>query len=139
MANDEAMLNAFRLGQDIHAATAAAIYNVPLAEVTHDQRRRAKSINFGLIYGMSAFGLTRGTDLTLAESQTFIEAYFKQFPGVKKYLDGIRKEAAHTGYVETLLGRRRYFPNLKSGSNQPCAAGRNAKPLTLPSRGRLLI
>jgi DNA polymerase I len=135
MANDEAMLNAFHLGQDIHAATAAAIYNVPLAEVTHAQRRRAKSINFGLIYGMSAFGLTRGTDLTLAESQTFIEAYFKQFPGVKKYLDGIRKEAARTGYVETLLGRRRYFPNLKSGSNAAMRGREEREAINAPIQG----
>ena len=135
MANDEAMLNAFRLGQDIHAATAAAIYNVPLAEVTHDQRRRAKSINFGLIYGMSPFGLTRATDLTLAESQNFVEAYFKQFPGVKKYLDGIRKEVTHTGYVETLLGRRRYFPNLKSGTNMAIRSREEREAINAPIQG----
>ena len=118
MAGDEAMLNAFRAGQDIHATTAAAIYWVPLKAVTKEMRRHSKAINFGLIYGMSAFGLTRSTELTLSESQDFVKAYFKQFPGVKIYLDGIRKEAARTGYVETMLGRRRYFPNLKSGLNQ---------------------
>jgi len=113
MAQDQAMLEAFRAGQDIHAATAAAIYNVPLAEVTKEMRRHAKAINFGLIYGMSAFGLTRSTELTLAEADEFVKAYFTQFPGVKIYLDGIRKQAARDGYVETLLGRRRYFPALQ--------------------------
>jgi DNA polymerase-1 len=114
MAGDEAMLNAFRAGQDIHATTAAAIYGLPLEQVSKEQRRHAKAINFGLIYGMSAFGLTRTTELTLAESEDFVVAYFRQFPGVKRYLDGIRHEAAQKGYVETLLGRRRYFPALKS-------------------------
>ncbi len=117
MAKDEGMLTAFRQGQDIHATTAAAIYSVPLEAVTKEQRRHAKAINFGLIYGMSAFGLTRSTELTLAESQDFVSAYFKQFPGVKQYLDGIRKIAAEQGYVETLLGRRRYFPMLKNPTN----------------------
>ncbi len=114
MADDQAMLAAFRAGQDIHATTAAAVYGVPLEAVTKDQRRRAKGINFGLIYGMSAFGLTRTTDLTLADAEDFVEAYFRQFPGVKGYLDGIRRLAAEQGYVETLLGRRRYFPGLKT-------------------------
>jgi DNA polymerase-1 len=117
MAEDEGMLTAFHQGQDIHATTAAAIYSVSLEAVTKEQRRHAKAINFGLIYGMSAFGLTRSTELTLAESQDFVEAYFKQFPGVKRYLDGIRKIAAEQGYVETLLGRRRYFPMLKNPTN----------------------
>jgi DNA polymerase I len=117
MSNDQAMLEAFRAGQDIHAATAAAIYGVPIATVTKDQRRRAKGINFGLIYGMSAFGLTRYTDLTLAESEDFMEAYFKQFPGVKSYLDEMRHLATEQGYVETLAGRRRYFPGLKNQRN----------------------
>ena len=135
MANDEAMLNAFRLGQDIHAATAAAIYNVPLKEVTKEQRRHAKAINFGLIYGMSAFGLTRSTDLTLAQSQDFVDAYFKQFPGVKKYLDGIRRSARETGYVETLLGRRRYFPALKSTLNQTLRNREEREAINAPIQG----
>ena len=135
MAGDEAMLNAFRAGQDIHATTAAAIYGVPLESVTREMRRHSKAINFGLIYGMSAFGLTRSTELTLAESQDFVEAYFKQFPGVKKYLDGIRKEAARTGYVETLLGRRRYFPNLKSGLNHVMKNREEREAINSPIQG----
>ncbi len=135
MANDEAMLNAFRAGQDIHATTAAAIYNVPLASVTSEQRRHAKAINFGLVYGMSAFGLTRSTDLTLAESQDFVQAYYKQFPGVKKYLDGIRKDAARNGFVETMLGRRRYFPNLKSGTNPALKSREEREAINAPIQG----
>jgi DNA polymerase-1 len=135
MAGDEAMLNAFRAGQDIHAATAAAIYNVPLKEVTKEMRRHSKAINFGLIYGMSAFGLTRTTDLTLSESQDFVTAYFKQFPGVKKYLDGIRKETARSGYVETMLGRRRYFPNLKNGLNQVMKNREEREAINAPIQG----
>jgi DNA polymerase-1 len=135
MAGDQAMLNAFRAGQDIHATTAAAIYGVPLEKVTKEMRRHSKAINFGLIYGMSAFGLTRTTDLTLAESQDFVEAYFKQFPGVKKYLDGIRKEATQNGYVETMLGRRRYFPNLKGSVNQVVRAREEREAINAPIQG----
>jgi DNA polymerase-1 len=114
MAQDKTMIAAFNAGQDIHATTAAGIYGVPLEKVTKEMRRAAKAVNFGLIYGMSAFGLTRSTDLTLAESEDFVAAYFAKFPGVKRYLDGIRHLAAEQGYVETLLGRRRYFPALKN-------------------------
>lgn len=114
VSGDETMLEAFRQGQDIHAATAAAIYDIPLTQVNKDQRRHAKAINFGLIYGMSAFGLTRSSGLTLGESENFVKAYFEQFPGVKKYLDGTRRQATEQGYVETLSGRRRYFPLLQS-------------------------
>ena len=135
MADDEAMLNAFRAGQDIHATTAAAIYGVPLAAVTKEQRRHAKAINFGLIYGMSAFGLTRSTELTLSESQDFVEAYFKQFPGVKNYLDGIRRSARETGYVETLLGRRRYFPALKGTLNQALRNREEREAINAPIQG----
>ncbi len=116
MAEDEAMLRAFRAGEDIHAATAAAIFNTPIDAVNKDMRRLGKGINFGLVYGMSPFGLSRNSGLTLAEAEDFVKAYFKQFPGVKRYLDGIRRLAAEQGYVETLLGRRRYFPNLRNPS-----------------------
>jgi len=135
MAEDEAMLAAFRAGQDIHAATAAAINGIELEDVTKDQRRRAKAINFGLIYGMSAFGLSRGTDLTLAEAENFVKAYFEQFPGVKRYLDGTRKLAAQQGYVETLLGRRRYFPNLKNPTNQALRAREEREAINSPVQG----
>jgi DNA polymerase I len=135
MANDEAMIAAFRAGQDIHAATAAAIYGVPLEAVTKEQRRHAKAINFGLIYGMSAFGLTRTTELTLAESEDFVKAYFRQFPGVKKYLDEIRKDVKQTGYVETMLGRRRYFPLLKAQSNPALRNREEREAINAPIQG----
>jgi DNA polymerase I len=135
MANDEAMLRAFLAGQDIHAATAAAIYGIPLETVSKDQRRRAKGINFGLIYGMSAFGLTRYTDLTLAESEDFMEAYFKQFPGVKYYLDNMRLLATEQGYVETLLGRRRYFPGLKNQRNYNIRNREEREAINAPIQG----
>jgi DNA polymerase-1 len=135
MANDQAMLAAFRAGQDIHAATAAAIQGIPIESVTKDQRRRAKAINFGLIYGMSAFGLTRQTDLTLAESENFMEAYFQQFPGVKGYLDGMRRKATEQGYVETLLGRRRYFPGLKEQRNPSTRGREEREAINAPIQG----
>ncbi len=135
MAQDAAMLQAFREGQDIHAATAAAIYDVPLAEVTKEQRRHAKAINFGLIYGMSAFGLSRSTDLTLAEAENFVKDYFEHFPGVKKYLDNIRVLAARQGYVETMLGRRRYFPNLAHPANIQVRNREEREAINAPIQG----
>ena len=135
MAGDKAMLDAFREGQDIHATTAAAIYDIPLEEVTKDQRRHAKAINFGLIYGMSAFGLTRSTDLTLAEAENFVKDYFEHFPGVKKYLDNIRVTAARQGYVETMLGRRRYFPNLANPVNQMMRNREEREAINAPIQG----
>lgn len=135
MADDQAMLETFQAGQDIHAATAAAIYGVPLRAVTKEQRRRAKGINFGLIYGISAFGLMRYTDLTLAESEDFMEAYFHQFPGVKGYLDGIRRLATEQGYVETLLGRRRYFPGLKTHSDRNVRNREEREAINAPVQG----
>lgn len=135
MAGDEAMLNAFRAGQDIHAATAAAIYGIPLEAVTREQRRHAKAINFGLIYGMSAYGLTRSTDLTLAESEEFVRAYFRQFPAVRQYLDGLRRQAREQGYVETLLGRRRYFPGLKNPLNQTARQREEREAINAPIQG----
>jgi DNA polymerase-1 len=135
MAHDENMLAAFQAGQDIHATTAAAIYSIPLEEVSKEMRRHAKAINFGLIYGMSVFGLTRSTDLTLAEAEDFVAAYFKHFQGVKKYLDGIRQSAARDGYVETLLGRRRYFPALKSQLNHNLKNREEREAINAPIQG----
>lgn len=135
MSGDAAMIAAFQAGQDIHAATAAAIYGIPLEQVSKEQRRHAKAINFGLIYGMSAFGLSRSTDLTLAEAERFVKAYFERFPGVKEYLDGIRRLAARQGYVETLLGRRRYFPNLQSNANPALRAREEREAINAPIQG----
>ena len=135
MSKDEAMLAAFRAGQDIHATTAAAIYHVPLEKVTKDMRRHAKAINFGLIYGMSTFGLSRTTDLTLGESENFVKAYFESFPGVKKYMDNLRKTATRQGYVETLSGRRRYFPNLATTTNANVRNREEREAINAPIQG----
>lgn len=135
MSQDQAMLAAFRAGQDIHAATAAAIYRIPIEEVTKEQRRHAKAINFGLIYGMSAFGLTRTTDLTLAEAEDFVTAYFEQFPNVKTFLDQLKKLASEQGYVETLSGRRRYFPNLRTTTNNNIRNREEREAINAPIQG----
>jgi DNA polymerase I len=135
MSQDQAMLDAFRAGQDIHATTAAAVHGIDLAEITPEMRRHAKAINFGLIYGMSAYGLTNATDLTLSEAENFIETYFKKFPGVKQYLDGIRETAADQGYVETLLGRRRYFPNLERGASHNVRQREEREAINAPIQG----
>ncbi len=135
MAQDEAMIKAFNAGQDIHATTAAAIFGVELEEVSKSQRRQAKAINFGLIYGMSSYGLTRTTDLTLAEAEDFIEAYFERFPGVKQYLDSMPQLAKDQGYVETMLGRRRYFPRLQSTSNYNALRQEGRGAINAPIQG----
>jgi DNA polymerase-1 len=103
--------------------------------VDKDQRRHAKAVNFGLIYGMSPFGLTRYTDLTLAEAENFVRAYFNQFPGVKSYLDGMRRLAAEQGYVETLLGRRRYFPALKMLTDRNQRGREEREAINAPIQG----
>jgi len=135
MAQDEAMLAAFRANEDIHATTAGAIYGVSPEAVTREMRRHAKAINFGLIYGMSAFGLTRSTELTLAEAEGFVQTYFEKFPGIKKYLEGIKKQAASQGYVETLLGRRRYFPALQSKQNAMIKNREEREAINAPIQG----
>ncbi len=135
MAGDQAMLKAFREGQDIHTATAAAIQGIPMNEVTDQQRRDAKATNFGLIYGMSAYGLTQSTDLTLAEAETFVETYFERFPGIRDYLDKIKEQAKNKGYVETLLGRKRYFPGLASTTNYNLRRREEREAINAPIQG----
>jgi DNA polymerase-1 len=135
MSGDETMLAAFNAGQDIHAATAAAIFEIPIDQVSKDQRNKAKGVNFGLIYGMSAFGLSRFVDITLAEAEDFVAAYFEQFPGVKNYLDNMKTQAAESGYVETLLGRRRYFPGLKNQTNRNIRNREEREAINAPIQG----
>ena len=114
ISQDETLLEAFREDQDIHTATAAAIYSIPVEKVSKNQRRFAKTINFGLIYGMGAFRLARETGLTLGEAESYVKKYFAQFPGIERYLESTRQKARTDGYVETLFGRRRYFPVLRT-------------------------
>ncbi|KPL23671.1 MAG: hypothetical protein AMJ93_04160 [Anaerolineae bacterium SM23_84] len=116
ISGDENLLAAFRRGEDIHASTAASILGVPLDQVTADMRRLAKTINFGLIYGMSDWGLAARTELSREQAAEFISKYFAQFPRVQGYLARTKQQAQEQGYVETLLGRKRYFPELQSGS-----------------------
>lgn len=106
LSGDEGLLDAFRHGEDVHRATAAEVFGVSIAEVTPDQRRNAKAINFGLIYGMSAFGLGRQLGIGRNEAQGYVDMYFARYPGVKAYMENTRKRAAEQGYVETLFGRR---------------------------------
>jgi DNA polymerase-1 len=114
VSDDAALKQAFMEDQDIHATTAATVHGIPLDQVTRAQRSFAKAVNFGLLYGMGAFRLARDSNLTLAESEDFIKAYFERFPGVRRYLDETRELAKQQGYLETLLKRRRYFPALQS-------------------------
>jgi DNA polymerase-1 len=106
LSGDEGLLNAFRHGEDVHRATAAEVFGVPIDEVSSDQRRNAKAINFGLIYGMSAFGLAKQLGIGRGEAQGYVEMYFARYPGVKRYMESTRQQAAQNGYVETLFGRR---------------------------------
>ena len=111
---DAGLLQAFSLGEDIHRATAAEVFGVEVAQVTTDLRRSAKAINFGLIYGMSAFGLAQQLGIARNQAQSYIDLYFARYPGVKQYMDTIRALAHEQGYVETLFGRRLYLPEIKS-------------------------
>lgn len=135
MSQDEAMLNAFRSGQDIHAATAAAIYRIPIEDVTKEMRRHAKAINFGLMYGMSAFGLSKSANLTTAEATIFVKTYFEQFPKVKAFLDGLKVQAAEQGYVSTIAGRKRYFPLLKTEMNFNIRSREEREAINAPVQG----
>ena len=111
---DKSLLKAFAEGKDIHRATAAEVFNLQLDEVENEQRRAAKAINFGLIYGMSAFGLAKQLNITRYEAQDYVDLYFERYPGVKDYMDSTREKAHEQGYVETLYGRRLYLPEINS-------------------------
>jgi DNA polymerase-1 len=114
LSGDAGLLQAFKEGQDVHRATASEVFDVDLAEVSGDQRRKAKAINFGLIYGMSAFGLAKQLHLGRGEAQQYIERYFERYPGVRDYMDRTRALAKEQGYVETLFGRRLYLPEINA-------------------------
>ncbi len=114
LSGDAGLLKAFSAGEDIHKATAAEVFGVALEDVTTDLRRSAKAINFGLIYGMSAFGLAQQLGIDNSRAKSYIDLYFARYPGVKNYMDNIRAQAHEQGYVETLLGRRLYLPEIKS-------------------------
>ena len=123
VSRDPGLLDAFHNNEDIHAATATAVYDVPIAEVSADMRRVAKIMNFGVLYGLSAFGISRQTDLSPDDGASFIETYFGKYPGIRSYVDSVKAQVKAQGYVETLLGRRRYIPEIRSSNYNVRAAG----------------
>jgi DNA polymerase-1 len=118
LSGDEGLLAAFADDQDIHQATAAEVFGAALDDVTPDQRRSAKAINFGLMYGMSAFGLAKQLDISRGEAQEYVDLYFERYPGVKRFMDDVRESARERGYVETVFGRRLYLPEINSRNGQ---------------------
>ncbi|PRB82861.1 DNA polymerase I [Pseudomonas sp. MYb185] len=134
LAQDEGLLEAFRQGLDVHRATAAEVFDVALDEVSSDQRRSAKAINFGLIYGMSAFGLAKQIGVDRKQSQAYIDRYFTRYPGVLRYMEDTRAQAAEQGFVETLFGRRLYLPEIHS-KNQAMRKGAERTAINAPMQG----
>jgi DNA polymerase-1 len=118
LSHDEGLISAFEAGEDIHRATAAEVFGVKNGKVSDEQRRRAKAVNFGLIYGMSAFGLARQLGIGRGEAQKYVDTYFARYPGVKSFMDETRERARDRGYVETVFGRRLYLPEIKSRNAQ---------------------
>jgi DNA polymerase-1 len=116
IAGDVAMQAAFRDGEDVHAVTASQVFRVPLAEVTSQMRSRAKAVNFGIVYGISAFSLADDIRVPQKEAQSYIDAYLAHYEGVRTYMERIKEEAREQGYVTTLFGRRRYLPELRSSN-----------------------
>ena len=114
LAKDEAMISAFKNGEDIHKATAAKVFEVPPEEVSREQRSNAKTVNFGIVYGVSAFGLSQQTDMSRKEAKAAIDGYFRTYPGIKEYMDKQVSIARDKGYVETITGRRRYLKDIES-------------------------
>lgn len=134
LSGDKGLLTAFEQGKDIHRATAAEVFGLQLESVTSEQRRSAKAINFGLIYGMSAFGLSRQLGIPRGEAQRYMDLYFERYPGVLDYMERTRKQASELGYVETLLGRRLYLPDIKS-SNGARRKGAERAAINAPMQG----
>jgi DNA polymerase-1 len=118
LSEDSKLLSAFGANEDIHKATAAEVFNLPIEDIESEQRRRAKAVNFGLIYGMQAYGLAKQLGIERREAQTYIDTYFARYPGVKNYMDAMRELAKQQGYVETLFGRRLAIPDIKSRNHQ---------------------
>lgn len=134
LSRDPALLNAFAQGKDIHRATAAEVFGVALEQVSSEQRRRAKAVNFGLIYGMSAFGLARQLGISRSEAQQYVDLYFERFPGVLDYMERTRTQAHEQGYVETLFGRRLYLPEINA-KNMARKKGAERAAINAPMQG----
>ena len=134
ISGDEGLTRAFAAGLDVHRATASEVFNVPVSDVSSEQRRYAKTINFGLIYGMGAFGLSQSLGIEQKAAKDYIERYFARFAGVKRYMDETKALAAQRGYVETFFGRRIYLPEIKGGSG-PRRAGAERQAINAPMQG----
>ncbi|MEW5863206.1 MAG: DNA polymerase I [Pseudomonadota bacterium] len=134
LSGDEGLRHAFAHGHDVHRATAAEVFGVPLERVTEEERRTAKVINFGLIYGMSSFGLAQNLGIERATAQAYIDSYFARYPGVKRFMDATREQARAQGYVETVFGRRLWLPEIRSGSPARRAAAERAA-INAPMQG----
>ncbi len=134
ISGDEGLTRAFAQGLDVHRATVSEVFNTPLSEVTSEQRRYAKTINFGLIYGMGAFGLSQSLGIEQKAAKDYIERYFARFAGVKRYMDATKASAAELGYVQTFFGRRIYLPEIKGGSG-PRRAGAERQAINAPMQG----
>ncbi len=134
ISEDEALVKAFAEGMDVHRATAAEVFGISPEEVSSEQRRYAKVINFGLIYGMSAFGLARSLSIDNTAAKNYIERYFQRYPGVKRYMDETRESARENGYVETVFGRRLYLPEIRS-PNGPRRSGAERQAINAPMQG----
>jgi DNA polymerase-1 len=134
LSGDKGLLDAFAAGEDIHRATAAEVFGAAPAEVTSEQRRYAKVINFGLIYGMSAFGLARQLGLERGAAQSYIDRYFARYPGVANYMESTRLQARDKGYVETVFGRRLWLPEIKSAAQAKRQAAERAA-INAPMQG----
>jgi len=134
LSNDESLLQAFATGQDVHRATAAEVFGVSVEQVSSEQRRYAKVINFGLIYGMSAFGLARNLGIDNTAARNYIDRYFQRYPGVKRYMDETKAHAKDMGYVETVFGRRLVLPEFNS-PNGPRRAGAERAAINAPMQG----
>ncbi len=134
MSQDETLLTAFNEGQDIHSATAADVFGVDLKDVTSDMRRVAKTVNFGIMYGMQAFGLSRDTGMSRDEAQQFIDRYMSRLPGVREFLERTKQQAANQGYVQSMFGRRRYLPEITS-SNFNIRLGAERMAINMPLQG----
>ena len=134
IAGDERMIAAFRSGEDIHTVTAAQVFGVEPEQVTHEMRRRAKAVNFGIVYGISAFSLSQDIGVPTSEAKEYMDRYFEKYSGVRAYMAQIVEQAKRDGYVSTILGRRRWLPELKSSNHNLRAFGERVA-LNMPIQG----
>jgi DNA polymerase-1 len=134
LSKDKGLVSAFSSGKDIHSATAAEVFDVPLEDVSVNERRSAKAINFGLIYGMSAFGLSKQLNIGRYDAQQYMDLYFERYPGVLSYMESTREGAKKAGYVSTVFGRRLYLPDIKA-SNAMRRKGAERAAINAPMQG----